>query len=258
NLDDTIRGDDLERVVGPGGFAGCDALDPTGVARISGLDKLVTTFPSSLADVFAASVTKTCPLVGFGATPGVADSGTVWAEGNILLGGGGNDLIEGRGNDDIIDGDHMLHVRISVRANADGTGAELGTTDLMENKATSGNFGPGTDGMTLQQAVFAGLVDPGQLVAVREILNPDGSPMAASANNNLAGDCGTANPSNCDTSLYSLPLIDPASGTPNYTITKNADGSVTVADNAFVAAADLFAKGDGVDTLWNMEQVRFC
>src|SRR5262249_3627932 len=158
----------------------------------------------------------------------------------------------------IIDGDHMLHVRISVRANADGTGAELGTTDLMENKATSGNFGPGTDGMTLQQAVFAGLVDPGQLVAVREILNPDGSPMGASANNNLAGDCGTANPSNCDTSLYSLPLIDPASGTPNYTITKNADGSVTVADNAFVAAADLFAKGDGVDTLWNMEQVRFC
>ena len=26
--------------------------------------------------------------------------------------------------------------------------------------------------MTLQQAVFAGLVDPGNIVAVREILNP--------------------------------------------------------------------------------------
>ena len=42
----------------------------------------------------------------------------------------------------------------------------------MENKATSGNFGPGTTGMTLQQAVFAGLVDPGNLVAVREIVEP--------------------------------------------------------------------------------------
>ena len=28
------------RVVGPGGFSGCDALDPTGVARIAGLNKL--------------------------------------------------------------------------------------------------------------------------------------------------------------------------------------------------------------------------
>ena len=51
----------------------------------------------------------------------------------------------------------------------------------MENKATSGNFGPGTAGMTLQQAVFAGLVDPGNLVAVREIVSPTGSPMGATA-----------------------------------------------------------------------------
>ena len=29
-------------------------------------------------------------------------------------------------------------------------------------------------------------------------------------------------------------------------------------DNAFAAAADLFAKGDGIDTLWNIENLRFC
>jgi Ca2+-binding RTX toxin-like protein len=263
NLNDILRGDDLERVVGPAGFSGCDALDPTGVARINGLDKLVTRFPSSLQEVFDVSINKYCPLVGFGGATNpdgspVLGSGTVWAEGNILIGGGGSDRIEGRGNDDIIDGDHMLHVRISVRANPDGTGAELGWTDLMEGTAKSGDFGPGTTGLTLHDAVFKGLVDPGQLVAVRELINPDGAAMGATPDNNLLGDCGTATPSNCDTAIYSTPLIDPATNTPNYTIVKNADGSVTVADNASVAAGGLFAKGDGTDTLWNIEQLRFC
>ena len=63
----------------------------------------------------------------------------------------------------------------------------------MEHIATSGNFGPGTAGMTLQQAVFAGLVDPGNLVAVREILTPAVT----------AADCGTAVPVNCDTAVFS-------------------------------------------------------
>ena len=31
-----------------------------------------------------------------------------------------------------------------------------------------------------------------------------------------------------------------------------------MADTAFAAAADLFAKGDGIDTLWNIENLRFC
>ena len=33
----------------------------------------------------------------------------------------------------------------------------------MSGTALTGNFGPGTAGMTLQQAVFAGLVDPGNI-----------------------------------------------------------------------------------------------
>ena len=51
---------------------------------------------------------------------------TVWGAGDILLGGAGSDLIEGRGADDLIDGDRYLNVRLSVRTNADGTGPELG------------------------------------------------------------------------------------------------------------------------------------
>ncbi|MDT7579588.1 MAG: hypothetical protein QOK35_852, partial [Pseudonocardiales bacterium] len=286
NFNDVMRGDDLERVTGGVGFSGCDALDPTGVGRIAGLDRLVTTFPSALADVVAVSQSfgadgkPHCPLVGSGGTPADPSSGTVWAEGNVLLGGGGSDTLEGRGNNDVIDGDHALATRISVRSAGDHN-TEIGSAYLMEHQAVTGSFGPGTTGMNLQQAVFAGLVHPSQLVATREIVtlggpvidrldNPNAVPtdkpntlIGTSADAKAAGDCTLAaiapatgkvtnGAANCDVALYSAPL------TGNYTITPNPDGSVTIADNAFVAAADLFAKGDGVDTLWNVEALAFC
>jgi len=80
---------------------------------------------------------------------------TFFDGGNIILGGSGSDLIEGRGGDDIIDGDKWLNVRISVRENANGTGAEIATFDSM---------GP------MVQAMLNGTYNPGQLVIVREIL----------------------------------------------------------------------------------------
>jgi Ca2+-binding RTX toxin-like protein len=128
---------------------------------------------------------------------------------DIFLGGGGSDIIEGRGGDDIIDGDQWLNVRISVRANADGTGAEIATHDSMT---------------TLVSQVFAGTINPGQLVARREIV--DG---------NAVGDV--------DIARFSGPVAD-------YDITENPDGTVTVAH----------ARGtqlDGTDTLHNIEQAHF-
>ena len=74
--------------------------------------------------------------------------------GNIILGGDGNDTITGRGGDDIIDGDKWLNVRISVRANADGTG-EIASHNSMT---------------TLVAQVFSGAINPGQLQVVREIM----------------------------------------------------------------------------------------
>jgi hypothetical protein len=69
-------------------------------------------------------------------------------------------------------------------------------------------------------------VNPGQLVGVREIGTTD------------------VLPSDIDTAVFSGPRA-------NYTIIANADGSVTVTD---VSAAAV----DGVDTLWNIEQLSFC
>jgi Ca2+-binding RTX toxin-like protein len=80
---------------------------------------------------------------------------TFFDGGNIILGGSGSDLIEGRGGDDIIDGDKWLNVRISVRANIDGTGPEIATFDSME---------------PMVPFMLNGTYNPGQLVIVREIL----------------------------------------------------------------------------------------
>jgi Ca2+-binding RTX toxin-like protein len=218
-LNDTLRGDSVvpSQVSGLNTL-GCNVLDQAGLNRIAGLDELVPPLTVDPAPIIASATTSYCELLG-----------PVWGEGNIILGGGGSDTLEGRGADDILDGDKYLNVRLSVRAGVDvngkPTGAELGSTGLMEALPVSGNYGFGTTGMTLQQAVFSGRVNPGQIVAVREILN-----------GGLAGDI--------DTAFFS----GPAAG---YSIIINGDGSVTVRDNNLVAR-------DGTDTLWNMEQLSFC
>jgi VCBS repeat-containing protein len=110
---------------GTSGYKG-SLLDADGIARIAGLQTLLGAGVTSLAD------------------------------GDIILGGGGSDLITGNGGNDIIDGDQWLNVRISVRANADGTGAEIDSADSMRELVTE---------------MFNGTYNPGQLVIVREILD---------------------------------------------------------------------------------------
>ena len=139
--DDTLRGDDaVPSTVGGDGFLGCDALDAAGVARIAGLDRVVTDLPTPVSAV-GNQTGRACDLQGF-----------VWGEGNILLGGAGDDTIEGRGGNDIIDGDRYLHVRLSVR---DADGHEIRSAASMTE---------------LQGDVFAGRINPDDIVVVREIL----------------------------------------------------------------------------------------
>jgi Ca2+-binding RTX toxin-like protein len=114
---------------GTEGYTG-SALDAAGIARIAGLQAVLGT--------------------------GV----TSFSAGEIILGGDGSDFITGRGGDDIIDGDKWLNVRISVRANLDGTGAEIESHNSMT---------------TLVNKMFSGQINPGQLQIVREILTADGT-----------------------------------------------------------------------------------
>jgi predicted phage tail protein len=92
--------------------------------------------------------------------------------------------------------------------------------------------------MTLQQAVFAGKVDPGNVVIHREINSP-ALPLAA--------DCDVAAPVNCDTAVF----LGPRS---SYTITV-ADGKVTVNQDGPLGPGQKVS--DGIDTLRNVEQLKF-
>lgn len=82
---------------------------------------------------------------------------TSFSSGNILMGGGGSDLIEGRGGDDLIDGDAWLNVRISARANPNNPASEIQSFP---------NMTP-----ALRTAMQNGTYSPDQLVIVREILS---------------------------------------------------------------------------------------
>ena len=93
--------------------------------------------------------------------------------------------------------------------------------------------------MTLQPAVKAGLVDPGNLDIVRDIASPTPA---------VPADCGAAVPANCDTAVFLAPLS-------SYTITPNANGSVTVNQTGAIVAPQKIS--DGVDTLTNIEQLKF-
>ena len=227
DLDDELHGDDVAPAAqGGGGFIGCDVLNQAGLDRIAGLDALVPPL-NTLADTVLANTTSRYCLI----TPGEL----VWGDGNIILGGAGSDIMEGRGADDILDGDKYMDLRLSIHTNPDGTGAEIASSTLMESIPTGSGWTGALAGKTLQQAVFAGLIDPGQITMVREILTPATVPDA---------DCGSITPLNCDTALFSA---DPA----GYTITDNGDGSVTISDAAGAAV-------DGTDTIWNTEQASFC
>src|SRR4029450_12713877 len=71
--------------------------------------------------VVAQSASQDCPIL---------SGPNVWGAGNVLLGGAGSDLIEGRGANDIIDGDRYLGVRLSVRTNPNDPATEIGSASV--------------------------------------------------------------------------------------------------------------------------------
>src|SRR5262249_20914179 len=227
SFNDVIKGTDnvlgIPRLIGGAGFQGCDAIDAAGLARVQGLAALlppISTWTHTAAEVAAISASGRCPL-----------RGPIWGEGDILFGGAGSDTITGRTGSDVIDGDREFRVRISVRTNPADPSTEIGTTDLLENQylhdAAGNPVGP-----TLHDAIMHGQVDPGNLVIVRYLVN-------------------NAGPADVDTAVYAGPRSQ-------YTVTLNPNGSVNVLDSLSVGAeADLAPKGEGNDTLWNIEQLQF-
>ncbi|MGH6691240.1 MAG: peroxidase family protein, partial [Gammaproteobacteria bacterium] len=145
---------------------------------------------------------------------------TSFGSGNIILGGDGSDIIEGRGGDDLVDGDNWLNVRIGVFENLDGTGAQIATFDSME---------------PLVPLMVSGFYNPGQLRIVREI---------------LPGDAGAVD--DFDTVFFSGLRDD-------YIIDIDANGTVGDPTDDIVTVTDNGVSGvlDGTDRLTNVERLQF-
>lgn len=188
---DVLKGDDVDAVtiLNHGGATG-SAL--TNVALIRGLQQF-------LADAGL-------PTTGF-------------ATGNIMLGGNGSDLIEGRGGDDLVDGDKWLNVRIAVYAPGDvnHTGPEIASFDSMAD---------------MIPFMLDRTYNPGQLKAVREILPGTSTGGAA-----------------FDTAVFSGLQSE-------YVVTQNTKGTADVADDVWTVT-DTVAGRDGVDTLLHIERLQF-
>jgi Ca2+-binding RTX toxin-like protein len=198
---DVLKGDNVDAttIINHGGATG-GAL--TNLNLIDGLDELLSS-AGIATDVGP-------PAAGFVA-------------GNIILGGDGSDIIEGRGGDDLIDGDKWLNVRISVRESFDpvtgaGLGAEIATFDSMENP-------------TLMRNMLSGVWNPGQLEIVREILPGAGG-------------------FSYDTALFSGNLAD-------YTIIVSDNGTPLDFSDDVVTVTDSVADRDGTDRLVHVERLQF-
>lgn len=182
---------------------------------------------------------------------------------DILLGGGGSDVITGLAGNDIIDGDSWLNVRIRFVE-----GGVAYTADAMEglvyreadyvNGAPVPNAVAQFGGKELDALMFDRTVNPGQLEIVREIVDGD------SANSGV------------DVAAYTDVLA-------NYTFTRNADGSISVAHTPPVVTdpvdpldptpedeagetpenvetgenGEPNRTSDGVDRVFNIEKLRF-
>jgi hypothetical protein len=217
DYNDTLIGDDrISQAADPDGIevgAGAaenvffrDGLDQAGIDRIEGLSEIVSVAPGS----------------------------DFWEEGNILLGGGGSDVMRGNGGDDILDGDRWLNVRIRITGDPtdeNTAGNEIATVDSLKHVFTASDAAdPSWVGKSLFELLLSRAIVPGQMNIVREILT-----------GGVAGDTDIA-------------IFNDDRG--QYTITTLESGAIQVAHTGFGTNADVLID-DGVDTLHNIEVLRF-
>ncbi len=197
-------------------------LSQAGIDRIAGLRELLGDLVQNTATVGEAA----------------REAQIAFDDGNILLGGGGSDLIEGRGGDDVIDGDSWLNVRIRIDAGsnlfytADSLAGPVYLQSQLVNGEIPANTAPAFGGKALSDLLLERTITPSQMQIVREIV--DGG---------MTGDV--------DVAVYSDIQA-------NYSFERNADGSVTVTHVTVDPDGTLgLVNSDGVDRLMNIEALRF-
>jgi beta-lactam-binding protein with PASTA domain/Ca2+-binding RTX toxin-like protein len=197
DLDDHIRGDNnvndptapIERQL----LSGMELM-PAYAGKVAGLDQFMRDFGQTLP----------------------------WMQGNILLGGLGNDTLEGKAGDDLIDGDLWFNVQLEATMNDGSVKLVNGPRELVDD-------------------IFVDppRLSPGHIRIVRTVVTPGNVP---------APDCGAPTPRNCDTAVFSG-LRD------EYSIVFNANRTITVSHIG--GPARPLIDNNGTDTLRNIERLQF-
>jgi Ca2+-binding RTX toxin-like protein len=239
--DDHLDGDDRNALTPAGTIFSFDdhLLTADGIARITGLGNLVNPAISTL---------------------GLASGN--FRDGNILLGGDGDDFLRGKGGNDILDGDAWLNVRIKIVIPSGSNSGTYSAESLNTDTSVAGQYAgkvfrtnsDGTPdfskvafgGRSLTSLVLDRTINPGQMSIVREIL--DGTTISGETDD--------------DTAVFQGNYAD-------YTIegrTTNAAGIVTRAAldstnvDGFISVVDTLATrtvSDGHDLLKNIELLSF-
>jgi Ca2+-binding RTX toxin-like protein len=202
--------------------------------------------------------------------------GTSFREGNLLMGGDGNDTLRGRGGFDVLDGDSWLNVRLSIvipagQPNAGTYSAESMSTNTTFMGANAGrvynvnadgspNFAsPAFGGATLNSLLLNRSINPGQISIVREVL--DGTLAAGETDLDTAVFFGNLAEYDIEGRVVTGGVVTVAAAD------TNADGFISVRDRdngivgATVNGVIQPTRGplliDNIDLLRNIERLQF-
>lgn len=225
NGNDILRGDDRTGADAEGGTT-TDPTPETGF-RYNELNQAALDRIAGLSAIITPDLMQVLPYWADGSWEDGATGTTeaVFVSGNILLGGGGSDVIEGRGGDDVIDGDRYLNVKLT---GVTEDGIEFSVTSMEDSVTLGGVTKSLTSWMT------DGRINPGAMQIVREILSDD---------------------SGEDTAVFWDVLA-------NYEITDNGNGGLRIehidqTGGAIDPVTGRNRESDGIDQVYNVEHLAF-
>ena len=164
-------------------------LTQDGINRINGLNEWF----GSTGGVMDTTDARYTLFGGLSPVPGSTASST-FRDGNILMGGDGDDILRGRGGYDLLDGDAYLNVRIKIVVGGITYSAESMSTDTAAMGQYAGKvFNTNADGTpdftsvafggrSLNSLMLDRTINPGNMSIVREILTDSTSVTGAGSN----------------------------------------------------------------------------
>ena len=279
-LDGDDRGSALVLPVGVGNPLNFEnhVLTQEGIDRIAGFNAWFAGARATLDALVGVQSIDTAGNPVVGVNPFL--DGTNFRDGNILIGGDGNEAIQGRGGNDLIDGDAWLNVRIKIvipsGPNAGTYSAESMNTDTnvagayagkVFNTDANGNpifTSPAFGGRSLTSLMLDRTINPGDMSIVREIKYDDTTVVGVGMNIDTAIYRGNYAEYDIEGRITTGP--DGSGAVIRKSFDVNGDGFISVHDRdngvvgATVGGVTLLTRGlltDGTDLLKNIEQLQF-